>query len=158
MDQPNEFLKDEAIRKLEQSLAELQRSTRQALGFVNTIEYRGVPFNVSQRFVIADLAPLAFFHLVEHIHTDLEAGDRQGGDVQSAIVRLYDRLGPLLTCRHEWLPLKRADDAQIRIIVGRRNQSEPGPYVCRFCTAYSLGHPLPFIGRDLYPGPASEAI
>jgi len=129
------------IEKLSRTLADLQQASRKALGFINTVEYRGIPFNVSQRFVIADLTPLAFFHLVEHIT----------GDVSSAIVRLYDRLDPLLTCRHEWLPLKRAEDDRIRIIVRGTERLPPhsGPYVCRFCTAYALGEPLPLVGRSI---------
>jgi len=138
---------DDQLEKLSRTLADLQQASKKALGFINTVEYRGIPFNVSQRFVIADLAPLAFFHLVEHI-TD---------DVTSAIVRLYDRLGPLLTCHHEWLPLKRAEDEHIRVIVRGTEPLPPdsraasGPYVCRFCTAYALGAPLPLIGRTLFP-------
>jgi hypothetical protein len=129
------------LEKLERSLADLQQASKKALGFVNTVEYRGIPFNVSQRFVIADLSPLAFFHLVEHI-TD---------DVSSAIVRLHDRLTPLLTCRHEWLPLKRADDEHMRIIVrgSERSAQTAGPFICRFCTAYALGTSLPVVGRTL---------
>jgi hypothetical protein len=157
MDELNEYIKDDAIRKLERTLAELQQTSNKALGFVNTIEYRGVPFNISQRFVFADLAPLVFFHLIEHI-TD---------DVTSTIVRLYHRLGPLLLCQHDWVPLKRADDDQVRFIVGGAATSasgtggmapaahddppapSSGPYICRHCTAYILGRPLPAIGRDL---------
>jgi len=158
MDELNEYLKDDHIRKLERTLAELQQTSNRALGFVNTIDYRGVPFNVSQRFVFADLAPLVFFHLIEHI-TD---------DVTSTIVRLYHRLGPLLLCRHDWVPLKRSDDDQVRFIVGGTPTSTDGvidtapdahgtdaptspsgPYICRHCTAYILGRPLPAIGRNL---------
>jgi hypothetical protein len=166
-----DHLSDEAadlhLQQLERSIADLHRTSKKALGFIHTVDYRGVPFNVSKRFVIADLAPLVFFHLVEHISID----------VTSSIVRLYDRLGPLLTCRHGWLPLKRADDEQVRFIVGgtiattaraathrppqtqnppqnppqnpaRPNLPNPGPFICRYCTAYSLGLPLPVIGRD----------
>lgn len=133
---------DDQLEKLARTLAELQKASKQALGFVNTIEYKDIPFNVSQRFVIADLTPLAFFHLVEHI-TD--------NDVSAAIVRLYDRLDPLLTCRHEWLPLKRAEDEHIRVIVrGTERRTEvSGPFVCRYCTAYALGVPLPIVGRSI---------
>jgi hypothetical protein len=166
MDSPGAPLKDEHLLRLERAIADLRNTSNKALGFIHTIDYRGVPFNVSQRFVIADLAPLIFFHLVEHISID----------VTSSIVRLYDRLGPLLTCRHEWLPLKRADDDQVRFIVGGTIPANPqspgtsarlasnpethpethrngipthGPFICRYCTAYSLGHPLPVVGRDL---------
>jgi len=152
---------DHHLQQLERAIADLHRTSKKALGFIHTVDYRGVPFNVSKRFVIADLAPLVFFHLVEHISID----------VTSSIVRLYDRLGPLLTCRHGWLPLKRADDEQVRFIVGgtiaatarasasrptnpthnpaRPTLPTPGPFICRYCTAYSLGLPLPLVGRDL---------
>lgn len=132
---------DNQLEKLERTLADLQQASKQALGFVRTVDYQGIPFNVSQRFVIADLSPLAFFHLVEHI-TD---------DVASAIVRLHDRLHPLLTCQHDWVPLKRAEDDQIRTIVrGTDRVPQPtGPFVCRFCTAYALGSSLPTVGRTL---------
>jgi hypothetical protein len=132
---------DDQLERLARSLDDLQKASKRVLGFINTVEYKGIPFNVSQRFVIADLSPLAFFHLVEHI-TD---------DVSSAIVRLYDRIGPLLTCRHDWVPLKRVQDEHIRVIVRGTERRAPvsGPYVCRFCTAYTLGEPLPIIGRTV---------
>jgi hypothetical protein len=132
---------EKQLRQLERSLADLQQASKKALGFVNTLEYRGIPFNVSKRFVIADLSPLAFFHLVEHITSD----------VSSAVVRLHDRLAPLLTCRHEWLPLKRAEDEHISVIVrgSERSAEAAGPFICKFCTAYALSTSLPVIGRTL---------
>ena len=131
----------EQLERLERTIADLEQASKKALGFVNTVEYRGIPFNVSRRFVIADLAPLAFFHLVEHIEED----------VGSAIVRLYDRLDPLLTCRHDWVALRRADDEQIRAIVGgaSRDVNGTGPHICKFCTAYAMGSQLPVVGRTL---------
>jgi len=130
----------EHLEKLERTVAELERVSKRALGFVSTIEYRGIAFNVGKRFVIADLSPLAFFHLVEHIQED---------GIEAAVVRLYDRLGPLLSCRHDWTPLRREDDERMRAIVGiDKAPGEPGPYICKSCTAYSLGAPLPFIGRS----------
>jgi len=122
------------LDSLERALVELERSTKKALGFVSAIEYMGISFDVSRRFVIADLSPLAFFHLVEHIEDD---------DAMGAVVRLYDRLLPLLSCRHAWTPLKRADDAQV-LRLGRA-----GALVCRSCTAYALGKDLPAVGRTL---------
>jgi hypothetical protein len=132
----------EQLEKLERSVVELEQASKKALGFIHSIEYRGIPFNVSRRFVIADLAPLAFFHLVEHIEFD---------DPGSAIVRLYDRLTPLLSCRHEWTPLRRADDEHMRTIVMGTDKSRQGtgPYICKSCTAYALGGFLPVIGRTL---------
>ena len=122
------------LDSLERALVELERSTKKALGFVCAIEYMGISFDVSRRFVIADLSPLAFFHLVEHIEDD---------DAMGAVVRLHDRLLPLLTCRHAWTPLKRTDDAQVLRLRGAR------ALVCRSCTAYALGGELPVVGRKL---------
>lgn len=128
------------LEKLERTVADLERVSKRALGFVSTVEYRGIAFNVGKRFVIADLTPLAFFHLVEHIQDD---------GIEAAVIRLYDRLGPLLSCRHNWTPLKREDDERMRAIVGiDKPAGAPGPYICKFCTAYALGAPLPVIGRS----------
>jgi hypothetical protein len=74
----------EQLDKLERAAAELEVAAKKALGFVSTLEYMGITFNVSRRFVIADMSPLAFFHLVEHIDDGIE----------SAVVRLYYRLTP----------------------------------------------------------------
>jgi hypothetical protein len=138
----------EHLEKLERTVAELERVSKRALGFVSTIEYRGIAFNVGKRFVIADLSPLAFFHLVEHIHTSGPNDSPQNG-IEAAVIRLYDRLGPLLTCRHDWTLLKREDDERMRAIVGiDKAPGVPGPYICKSCTAYALGAPLPFIGRS----------
>lgn len=136
------------LEKLERTVAELERVSKRALGFINTVEYRGIAFNVGKRFVIADLTPLAFFHLVEHIQED---------GIEAAVVRLYDRLGPLLSCRHEWTPLKREDDERMRTIVGIDKQpGAPGPYICKSCTAYALGAPLPLVGRTRFaPDPVA---
>jgi len=123
----------EQLDKLERTAAELEVAAKKALGFVSTLEYMGITFNVSRRFVIADMSPLAFFHLVEHIDDGIE----------SAVVRLYYRLTPLLTCRHQWTPLKRSADEQVRGL------AKAGPQVCSACTAYALGHSLPVVGRSL---------
>lgn len=129
----------EHLEKLERTVADLEKVSKRALGFISTIDYRGVAFNVGKRFVIADLTPLAFFHLVEHIQED---------GIEASVVRLYERLGPLLSCRHAWTPLKRADDERMRAIVGiEKPEGAPGPYICKSCTAYALGAPLPLVGR-----------
>ncbi len=137
----------EQLEKLARAVVELEEASKKALGIVRTIEYRGIPFNVSRRFVIADLTPLAFFHLVEHI---------EDGDAVAAIARLRDRLTPLLTCRHDWTPLRRAEDEQVRVIVlgtdpAKRDPSKRGlgPYICKSCTAYAIASPLPVVGRSL---------
>jgi hypothetical protein len=128
-----ENLQDQ-LESLERALADLERSTKKALGFVSRIEYMGISFDVSRRFVIADLSPLAFFHLVEHIEEE---------DATAAVVRLYERFLPLLSCRHMWTPLKRSDDRQILRLGGSR------ALVCRSCTGYALGTALPVVGRSL---------
>jgi hypothetical protein len=135
----------EQMEKLARAVVELEDASKRALGIVRTIEYLGIPFNISRRFVIADLTPLAFFHLVEHI---------EDGDPGAAIARLYDRLTPLLTCRHEWTPLRRAEDERVRILVTGtdpavqgRTKDGLGPYICKSCTAYALAAPLPVVGR-----------
>jgi hypothetical protein len=126
----------EQLARLERALIEMERASKQALGFISSIHYRGVAFNVSRRFVIADLSPLAFFHLVEHIDAD-------GAD--AAVMRLHHRLLPLLSCRHQWTELKRHDDAQVRSMA-----RDADPYVCKSCTAYVMKGPgasLPVVGR-----------
>lgn len=134
---------DDELRKqmeiLERSVAELEQASKRALGFVKTIEYMGITFNVSRRFVLADLAPLAFFHLVEHIDESPE----------QAIMRLYERLSPLLTCRHEWTPLRRASDEHIQRMRNETLDTDTRAHICKRCTAYALGEPLPVVGRSL---------
>jgi hypothetical protein len=140
----------EQLEKLARAVVELEQASKLALGIVRTVEYRGINFNVSRRFVIADLAPLAFFHLVEQIEDD---------DTVAAVDRLYDRLTPLLSCRHDWTPLRRSDDEPIRIIVTGTDpaaQTGPGPYICKSCTAYALGSPLPAVGRTLASVPPHQ--
>ena len=130
----------EQLEKLARSLVELEQASRKALGIIHTIEFQGIPFNVSRRFVIADLSPLAFFHLLEHI---------EDNDPASAIARLYERLNPLLTCRHDWTLLRRAEDERMRVIVSSPARGSASPYICKNCTAYSLGPALPYVGRTL---------
>ncbi len=140
----------EQLEKLALALKELEKASRKALGFIETVEYEGIPFNVSRRFVIADLSPLAFFHLIEYIEDE---------GAMAAIARLYERLNPLLTCRHDWTALRRAEDDRMRVIVGSTGKGGTanggtanggvGPYICKECTAYALGPPLPVVGRKL---------
>jgi len=127
---------NEQLELLRRTVADLEKASRQALGFVRTIQYMGITFNISKRFVIADLSPIAFFHLIEHIDDNAE----------SAVFRLYERLSPLLTCRHQWTLLKREEDRQIRSL---GINPGPPPHICRRCTAYALGESLPTIGRTL---------
>ena len=131
---------DDKIERLERSLAIFMSTAQDALGMTGSIEHKGVTFNVSRRFVIADVAPLAFFHLVEHIE---EGGPRE------AVVKLFDRMAPLLLCRHDWTPLKRASDHQVITMAVQGTQPETGPHICRRCTAYALGPSLPLVGRSL---------
>ncbi len=131
---------DEQLDKLERSLAIFKRATDRALGVSGSVEHLGIKFSVSRKFVIADLAPLAFFHLVEHI---------EGDEVSAAVLRLYDRLGPLLLCRHQWTPLKRASDQKVMNLAVQALEPAKGPHICKCCTAYALGTSLPEVGRDL---------
>ena len=131
---------DDQIEKLERSLAIFMSTAQEALGVTGSIEHKGVTFNVSRRFVIADLAPLAFFHLVEHI---------EEGGAREAVVRLFDRMAPLLLCRHNWTPLKRASDHQVINLAVQGIEPEQGPHICKRCTAYALGPSLPVVGRSL---------
>ncbi len=130
---------DDQIEKLERSLAIFMSTAQDALGATSSIEHKGVTFHASRRFLIADLSPLAFFHLVEHIE---DSGPR------AAAVRLFDRLAPLLLCRHDWTPLKRASDHQVISLAVQGSQTEQGPHICKRCTAYALGPSLPTVGRS----------
>ena len=135
----------EKLEQLERIALETEAASKRALGFTGRIEYKGISFNVSKRFVIADLSPLAFFHLVER-NEHLAEPNQDGA--KAAVARLYDRLLPLLSCRHKWTVLKRSDDDPVRKMGGSR---EGGPlvHICMACTAYALGEELPEIGRGL---------
>jgi hypothetical protein len=126
------------LEALERSLAEFEAAARIALGYIRSVEFCGVTFNVSRRFVMADLAPLAFVHLVERIETTPE----------EAVIRLHERVAPLLTCRHQWTPLRRARDEHMRNMTGGRPNG-PQTHTCKHCTAYALEGFLPKIGRAL---------
>jgi hypothetical protein len=124
------------LQRLQRILADIERESKRTLGFAETIEYMGITFNVSRRFVVADLTPLAFFHLVEHI----------GESAGAAVVNLYERLFPLLSCHHDWTPLKRSDE-RIRATLSGSRHDAGSPHICKRCTAYALGESLPLIGR-----------
>ena len=127
------------IEALERAAGDIAQLSKRALGFHSTIEYAGIRFDVSRRFVIADLSPLAFFHLVEHIHNDTP---------ESAVERLYERLLPLLSCRHDWTLLKRSTDDHVRSLSVSAFSGKQ-PHTCKRCTAYALGVFLPTVGREL---------
>ena len=133
-------------------MAELKQSSAQALGFVKTVEYEGIFFNVSRRFVIADLSPLAFFHLIEPIEHSSPLGQSPGAlsdvGIQAAVAALHYRLLPLLSCTHEWTALKRADDEHVLGIISPDGlRTGLRPRICKSCTAYALGQALPLVGR-----------
>jgi hypothetical protein len=131
---------DGQFEKLERALAEFERESKRALGFIEAMEYKGIHFDVSRRFVIADLSPIVFFHLVERIEAD---------GAEGAVARLHERLRPLLDCHHEWTALKRDDDEAIRQL-GRKNVTATvGPHICKRCTAYALSGLLPAVGRTV---------
>ena len=133
---------DDHLDALERSVAGFLSTAQQAPGVHGQVEYRGTTFNVTQRFVIADLAPLAFFHLVEHI---------EAGQVRDAVVRLHERLAPLLLCHHSWTPLKRSSDHRVIGLAVGGTRTAQGPHICKRCTAYALGTALPLVGRELAP-------
>ena len=136
----NEIIKD--LERLRESVQELQSYSKRALGFKKTIEYKQILFNVSRRFVIADLSPLAYVDLVQEI------GD---GAAETAIATLYDRVRPLLECRHEWAPVTGAH-GQILQQEHRMSLSGTVIHACLVCTAYGLQSveiSLPAIGRGM---------
>lgn len=134
---------DEHLRHPEHAGEHSPEGPQQVLGFSLQREYNGVLFAVSSRFVIADLSPLTFFHLVERIKKD---------DVEGSILRLYERLAPLLRCRHEWTALRRSSDGHLRNLGTFRVAGVCGPYICTQCTAYALSGVLPIVGRDFREG------
>jgi hypothetical protein len=120
---------------LRRSIEEAALASDPSIGLVQTVQHQGIFFQVTRRFVIADLAPLTFFHLVEPIHED----------PAEAIFELYDRLAPLLMCRHRWTPLKRQSDGRIRSL----GTASSGAHICKSCMAYALGGKLPVAGNSL---------
>ncbi len=131
---------EDQLQNLERALGHLRLNAKQAFGFVEKVEYEGVHFDVSRRAVIADLSPLFFSHLIEHI-------DKEG--VGGAVKRLHERLAPLLTCRHQWTPLRRASDDQVRGMARTASGDVCTPHICKICNAYVLGLDLPVLGRQL---------
>jgi hypothetical protein len=129
------------LAELERVIADLERTSEAELGLVHVVEYQSIRFNIGPRFVVADVSPLTFFHLVEHIGSTGSA---------AAVLRLHDRLMPLLTCTHDWADLKRVTD---RHLLSMAKDWLPGgarPHVCRLCTAYAFDDPaqtLPVAGR-----------
>ena len=137
----NEMKKE--LAGLERALIDFERATKEALGFSRTVLYEGIPFDIGERFVIADMSPLAFFHLVEQVGDD---------GTEAAIKRLYDRLMPLLTCRHEWTLLKRETDRPLQGMAEGLLRKGSHPYICKACTAYVFagpGNELPAVGKKL---------
>lgn len=131
---------EDQLQHLERALGHLRLNAKEAFGFVTKVEFEGISFDVSRRAVMADLSPLFFSHLIEHI---------DGDGVEVAVKRLHERLAPLLTCRHRWTALKRMSDEQVRGMA-RGNKGEPvTPYICKECNAYVLGMELPTVGRQL---------
>ncbi len=130
---------EDQLQHLERALGHLRLNAKQAFGFVEKVEFEGVQFDVSRRAVIADLSPLFFSHLIEHI-------DKDG--VGAAVQRLYERLAPLLTCQHSWTPLKRASDEQVRGMARTSAGDVCTPHICKTCNAYVLGLDLPVRGRQ----------
>lgn len=128
------------LQHLERALGHLRLNAKQAFGFVDKVEYEGVMFDVSRRAVIADLSPLFFSHLIEHI-------DQEG--IGAAVKRLHERLAPLLTCRHIWTPLKRASDEQVRGMARTPAGDVCTPHICKQCNAYVLGLERPLVGRKI---------
>ena len=127
----------EEIKNLEKVIALLRGSPSEVHGSICSIEYLGVFFNVSRRFVVADLSPLTFFHLVAHI-------GESGAAV--AIVSLYEQLAPLLICEHQWAILRRHSD---RHLIGWVRGTTYRPHICKLCTAYALSGLLPAVGKTL---------
>ena len=132
---------EDQLLHLERALGHLRLNAKQAFGFMEKVDFEGVQFDVSRRAVIADLSPLFFSHLIEHIDQD---------GVATAVRRLHERLAPLLTCRHRWTPLKRAGDEQVRTMARTAAGDTCTPHICKICNAYVLGLDLPVVGRKMH--------
>jgi len=146
----NEIISD--LERLRESVQEMQNSSRQALGFKKRIEYEQIFFDVSRRFVIADLSPLAYVDMVQEI---------RDGDVETAIATLYDRVRPLLECRHEWAPLNAGASGHLLRQEQRMSLSGTIIHTCGVCTAYGLQSveiSLPVIGRGMVTPVKQRAI
>jgi hypothetical protein len=134
----------EQLERLQQAIADLDKACKRMLGFTDVIEYMSISFNVSPRYVIADLSPIAYLGLVEYV----DEGDYEAAadPAQKAAVRLYERLIPLLSCVHQWTPLSRAEDLFLR---STTVESTGHPHICKLCTAYAFEGSLPAVGRIL---------
>lgn len=129
---------EDQLQHLERALGHLRLNAKEAFGFMEKVEFEGISFDVSRRAVMADLSPLFFSHLIEHIDHD---------GVGAAVKRLHERLAPLLTCRHRWTALKRATDEQVRGMSRTGTGDANMPFICKECNAYVLGTELPVVGR-----------
>jgi hypothetical protein len=132
----------EQLQRLQQAIVDLDKACKRMLGFTGAIDYMGISFNVSRRYVIADLTPIAYLGLVEY--TDEGGYEAAADGAQEAVVRLYDRLLPLLLCVHQWTALTRAEDLFLR---STTVESSGNPHICKLCTAYALEGSLPLVGR-----------
>jgi hypothetical protein len=130
------------VEELGQSLLKLQKSLTRALGFTQTLEYQGILFRVSEHCLIADLSPIAYVDMAEKI---IE------GDTAAAVLSFYERLAPLLECRHRWRPLSPTSSPHFSSLsCGVRDGTII--YVCTLCTGYghaSDSNTLPQIGNRL---------
>jgi len=134
----NELIK--TFEDLRHSALKWQKLSIQALGFNQTIEYNEIFFHVGERYVVADLAPLAYLDLVQEI---------EEGKVQAAVVSLYERLRPLLECKHRWFPLPTSAPSEV-IRLDFSLSPDSCIHVCAECTGYCLKSsliPLPQCGK-----------
>jgi hypothetical protein len=134
---------DDLINTFEQfhhSVLEWQKSSMRVLGFMQTIEHNKILFHISERSVVADVAPLAYLDLVQEI---------EDGMVQAAVASLYERLRPLLQCRHRWSPLSAGAQSEI-ICLDFSLSPHSHIHVCAECTGYCIKSslfPLPQCGK-----------
>jgi hypothetical protein len=135
------------LDKLVRAVTDLDRATRRALGFIGTLQFQGITFNISRRFVLADMSPLAFFQMGEHIRSSAGETDSERDTAEKAVGRLYERLVPLLSCQHQWTPLSRAED-QHKLSLSVQTYGSTPAHVCKACTAYALEGSLPAVGRE----------
>ncbi len=134
---------DSRLEELCRAVLKYEAWSKKSLGFYETITYKGILFNVSADLVIADLSPLAFFSLVEHID---DAG------AEAAAVRLYERILPLLSCRHRWVEPTKLMHRDGRPTMWDLLKDFGHVSVCELCTACTnriSGESLPVVGRSL---------
>jgi hypothetical protein len=129
------------LEVLGRAILEFEVKCRHTMGFTRTISYRDIDFYVSSHLVVADLAPLAFLHLVERID------ERTAED---AVARLYERISPLLICQHQWTVSEKISDESLRQLAEDARERGSLVHICRLCTAYVLRSddiPLPAVGK-----------